>query len=127
MNEKIVVNRFVPKFLPRNLPWTKREGLLIWYEQTKCEQFLKDTDNHFEKLQITNFDIINANGQVSKEKLKQYQAVDHLEITKYPLELREQIMSSIFRLSKRACMFVEKETVVEQQLRMLVENVSSKK
>ena len=127
MNEKIVVNRFFPKFLPRNLPWKEREGLLTWYEQAKCEQFLQDTDNHFEKLQITNFDIINANGQVSKEKLKQYQAVDHLEITKYPLELREQIMSSIFRLSKRACMFVKKETVVEQQLRMLVENVSSKK
>ena len=80
MNEKIVVNRFFPKFLPRNLPWKEREGLLTWYEQAKCEQFLQDTDNHFEKLQITNFDIINANGQVSNEKLKQYQAVDYWKL-----------------------------------------------
>ena len=32
MNEKIVDNRFVPKFVPRNLPWYEREGLLTWYE-----------------------------------------------------------------------------------------------
>ena len=91
MNEKIVDNRFVPKCVPRNLPWYEREGLLTWYKQTKCEQFLQDTDNHFEKLQITNFDIINANGKISNEKLKQYQTVDHQEIMKYPHELREQI------------------------------------
>ena len=43
MNEKIVDNHFVRKFVPRNLPWYEREGLLTWYEQTKCEQFLQGT------------------------------------------------------------------------------------
>ena len=108
MNEKIVDNHFVRKFVPRNLPWYEREGLLTWYEQTKCEQFLQGTDTHFEKLQITNFDIINWNGQISNEKLKQYQTIDHQEIMKYLSELREQIMPSIFRSSKRDCMFVKK-------------------
>lgn len=87
MNDKIADNCFVPKYVPKDLPWYEREGLLTWYEQTKCEHFLEDTDTHFKKLQITNFDIINSNGQISDEKLKQYQMTDHQEIMKYPPEL----------------------------------------
>ena len=41
MNEKIVDNHFVRKFVPRNLPWYEREGLLTWYEQTKSNNFYK--------------------------------------------------------------------------------------
>ena len=95
------------------MPWYEGEGLLAWYEQTKCEHFLEDTDTHFKKLQITNFDIINSNGQISDEKLKQYQTTDHQEIMKYLLQLRNQIIPSIFHSSKRDVMFVQSKHVVE--------------
>ena len=44
---KKVDNTFVPKLVSNNIPWYERDGLNIWYEQMKCHEFLKDTDNHF--------------------------------------------------------------------------------
>lgn len=43
----------------KNLPRYKRDGLMTWYEQGKCKEFLEDTDAHFRKSKITNFDIID--------------------------------------------------------------------
>ena len=118
---KEVDNCFIPAFVPSDLPWYKRNGLMTWYEQCKCHEFLENTDEHFQNLQILNFDMINSNGKIDDDKLKQYQTIDHHEIMTYPLELREEIMSSIFR-AKRAGMHVKKEAVVEH-FKKLIKNV----
>lgn len=88
----------------------------------KLEHFLEDTNNHFEKLKITNFDIINSKGQISAKKLKQYQTINHQDIMKYPPKVRNRIMSSTFRSSKRDGMFVEKKIVVEH-LKKPIKNI----
>ena len=46
-NNKKVDNRFIPTYVPKNLPWYKREGLLKRCDQNKCEEFLENTDEHF--------------------------------------------------------------------------------
>ena len=86
---KKVDNRFIPNFVSNNLPWYERHGLDTWYEQGKCQDFLENTDNHFQNLQILNFDIINSNGKIDDNKLKQYQTCNHHEIMNYPPERRE--------------------------------------
>ena len=112
MSNKKFDNRFIPTFVPNDLPWYERDGLMTWYEQCKCQEFLENTDEHFQNLQILNFDMINSNGKIDDDKLKQYQTIDHHEIMAYPPELREEIMSSNFR-AKHPGMHVKKETVVE--------------
>ena len=77
----------------------------------KCQEFLKNTDSHFQNLEIVNIYIIKSNGNLS-EKLKQYQTINHQEILFYLLHLQDEIMSSIFR-AKRHSMHVKKETVME--------------
>ena len=57
---KKVDNAFVLKFVPKNLKWYERDGLMTWYDQTKYEDFLENLDAHVQKLQIVNFDIINS-------------------------------------------------------------------
>ena len=109
MASKKVDNRFIPNYVPNNLPWYKRDGLMTWYDEGKCRDFLENTDEHFETLKIINFDIINSNCQIDNKKLREYQTCDHQETTNYPPEKREQIMSSMFRVN-RADMFVKKET-----------------
>ena len=42
-----VAMKYVPDFVPNNLKWYERDGLLTWYDQMKCERFLEDVDNHF--------------------------------------------------------------------------------
>ena len=71
-------NVFIPKYVPQNLKWYKKDGLGTWYRQIKCKEFLNNTDLHFAKRKITNFNI--TKNQVSDNKLKQYQLIDHEEI-----------------------------------------------
>ena len=61
----------------------------------KCADFINNTDEHFKQMKITNFDMIR--NDVSKDKIKQYQTLDHQEIMHYPPQLRDQICSTIFR------------------------------
>lgn len=90
-------NKFVPPYASENLKWFERDGLETWYRQNKCREFLEDTDLHFEQRQISNFDMIRNGEKLDKKTIEQYQKIDHEEITKYPPECQQQIMSSIFR------------------------------
>ena len=53
------MNAYVPKFMTKNLPWYERDSLMIWHNQGKCDDFLRDTDKHFKQAKIVNFDIIH--------------------------------------------------------------------
>ena len=58
-------NHFVPKYIPNDLPWYERDGLMTWYDQVQCQQFLEDTDKHFQNLKIINFDMIHSKGKLT--------------------------------------------------------------
>ena len=62
------------------MKWYERDGLMIWYNQMKCQDFLKDLYGHFKNLNIVNFDIINSKNKLLESKVKQYQTVNHSEI-----------------------------------------------
>ena len=103
-------NVFIPKSVPQNLKWYEKDGLETWYRQIKCEEVSKNTDLHFAKRKITSFDIKN---QVSGNKLKQYQLIDHEQIKNYFLEFQDQIQSSIFCSADCKDMNISKETIKE--------------
>ena len=99
-------NKFIPKYVPDDLKWNERDGLDTWYLQSKCADFINNTDEHFKQMKITNFDMIR--NDVSKDKIKQYQTLDYQEIMHYPPQLRDQICSSIFRNANRKDMHIKK-------------------
>ena len=113
MMAKKIDNVYIPNFVPNNLPWYERDGLNAWYEQNKCNDFLEDSDKHFENLQINKFDLIFNKEKLDSQKIEQYHRIDHKEIMGYPKKEREQIMSSIFRnvMQKDKC--IKKETLHE--------------
>ena len=104
-------NKFIPKYVPDDLKWYERDGLDTLYLQNKCADFINNTDKHFKQMKIKNFGMIRNN--VSKDKVKQYQTLDHQEIMHYPLQLRDQICSSIFRNANRKDMHIKKEAINE--------------
>ena len=69
-------NQFVSKYIPSDLKWYERDGLVTQYLEGKCKDFLEDTDEHFKRTKIVNFDIIK--NVVPKDKLVQYQCLIHL-------------------------------------------------
>ena len=68
-------SKFIPPYISNDLKWHERDGLETWYRRNQCEEFLKNTDLHFQKRKIINFDIIK--NDISKNKLRQYQQIDH--------------------------------------------------
>ena len=60
-------NNYVPEYVPDNLKWCDRDGLMIYIDKLKYDNFIKNTDEHFEKTAVINFDIIRR--QVRGEKI----------------------------------------------------------
>ena len=104
-------NKFIPKYVANDLKWYEKDRLDTWYFQNKCADLLMDTDEHFKKMKVVNFDIIK--NEVSQEKFKQYHLIDHQEIMHYPLHICEEIFSLIFQNSNRKDMHTTKSTVNE--------------
>ena len=82
-----------------NLNSSERDGLETWYRQNKCQEFLENTNKHFEQRKIVNFHLINE--KLDKKIIQQYQTIDNKKIEQYPIEYRNQIRSSVFRNIQR--------------------------
>ena len=116
-------NQFIPKYIPSDLKWYKRDGLDTWYLEGKFKDFLEDRDEHFKRTKIANFDTIKK--VVPKDKLVQYQQIDHQMMTIIlSKNLRQETCSLIFRNANRNDMFAQKETMngIGQKLVLGVDN-----
>ena len=102
-------NEFIPFYVPPNVKYFERDGSEIWHRQNKCQEFLQNTNKHFEQRKIVNFDMIKE--KLDKKIIQQYQTVDNNKIEQYPIEYRDQIRSSIFRNIHRNDLHVEMSTV----------------
>ena len=106
-------NKYIPSYVPDNLKWFERYGLETWYNKNKCDEFLSNTDLHFEQMKIVNFDLIRNGLKLESKKLKQYQTIDHEEMKKYPKDLQQQITSSIFHNIEQKDLYVNGQTINE--------------
>ena len=80
------VNNYIPNVFPKDLLWYERNQLMTWYDQVKCENFLRDTGKHFKEAKVINFYIIHreAQGQkVAEELLKHYQTLQDHRVRQY--------------------------------------------
>ena len=98
------MNIYVPKFVPKDLPWYERDGLITQYDQMKCKDFLRNTNNHFREAKIVNFDIIHRQchgEEVPKHFLKQYQTVDDKSILEQSTSDQDKILSNAFHTDRK--------------------------
>ena len=114
------MNSYVPKFVPKDVPLYERYGLMTWYDEIKCEDFLRDTDKHFQQAKIINFDITHRQccGEVSKNLLKQHQKFNDKSDSDYPALKQDRILSSAFQTDRKKILFEKKK---------LYKNISTKK
>ena len=81
------MHTYVTNFVPNDIPWYERDGLMTWYNKCKCDDFLRGTYKYFKEIKIVNFDIIHSKCQgevVPKDLLKYYQTVNERNISEYP-------------------------------------------
>ena len=76
---------------------------MTWYDQRKCENFLRDPKTHFKNTKIVNFDIIRkqaAGEKIPDETLKKYQTVTEGRTSKYPKKDENIFLSHAFRAER---------------------------
>ena len=94
-------NTYVPKFVPKYLLWYERDGLMTWYDQIKCEDFLRNV-NIFRKQKLLSMilSIESVTGKkfwkifwntIKQLMIKVFQNIPHLIKTKSFPELFELI------------------------------------
>ena len=111
---------YVPPFVQQDFSWYEHDGLMAQYNQGKCQDFLRDTDRNFNKTKLVNFDIIHkqCRGEVvSNELLKYHQTVNQTQMSEYPSNDQENILSSAFRTDRKDTFFEKKS--IEKHLKKI--------
>lgn len=78
----MAVNNYISEYVPSDLKWYERDGLMTYIDQAKCKEFLSDSDKHSREKKIISFDIIykSIRGEkVPESDLKKYQSVQLIE------------------------------------------------
>ena len=101
------MNAYIPKFVPKDLPWYERNSLMTWYDQGQCEDFLRDTD------QLRSLILVLFRENVEEKKcqkiscniikllgIKVFLSIQHLIRTKLYQALLELIGRTFFSNSK---------------------------
>ena len=103
-------NNYEAQYIPSDLLWYKRDGLMMWHDQTKCKDFLRAPKNHFKNRKIVNFDIIRkqaAREKVPNETVKKYQMAKEEDLRISQKTAREFFL---MLLRQRGQIFILKET-----------------
>ena len=112
-------NNYIPKYVPDNLEWYERDGLMTYIDILKYDNFIKDTDSHFKKTYVINFDSIyrQIRGEKLHQKLEQkYKIIDNSRISLYPDKEKDKALSSAFKCPRKDLYF-KKEMIKEHFLR----------
>ena len=48
----MAVNNYIPEYVPDDLPWYERDGLMTHLDQIKCDKFLEDPEKHFKEKKL---------------------------------------------------------------------------
>ena len=59
MAEKIFVNKYIPEYVPLDLKWYERDGLMTYINQLNYEQFSEDPGGYLKKAELVNSDVIH--------------------------------------------------------------------
>ena len=70
MGKKILVNKYVPNYVPKNSMWYERDGLMTYVDRLKYEEFESNINEHFQKAEVINLDIINNRCRAFTKLLK---------------------------------------------------------
>ena len=86
MSQKILVKKCIPNYVPKDLPWYKRDGLITYVDQLKCERFKENRDENFKNTEIVNFDIINhlCRDDPQQNSKKYYKTITKNNFKNYP-------------------------------------------
>ena len=102
MAEKIFVNKYIPEYVPLDLKWYERDGLMTYINQLNYEQFSEDPGGYLKKAELVNFDVIH-----NQHRGTPTQNFCTSDVKKMPQKERKKAVGACLR-SERKDLHVEK-------------------
>ena len=86
----VAQNNYIPEYIPRNLKWYERDGLLTYIDKLKCnpDKHLEDPDKRFKETKIINFETIHK--QARSEKISDKNFLKNQTINKLNKTISEK-------------------------------------
>ena len=83
---------------------------MTYIDHVKCQNLLRDTDGHFKKTKIVNFDIHQQARaeKVPENLLKKYQTLQENSTKQYPKEYQKKFLDFAFRTDRPDIYFEKK-------------------
>ena len=105
---KIFADKYIPKYVPEDLPWYERNGLLTYVDQWKYKEFISDPDTDVKNTKVVNFDMIHAQcrGTPRTHSDNFYQTLREKDVKKMPQKDKKKVIAACIR-SDRKDIFVE--------------------
>ena len=99
MSKNIVANKYILPYQSNNIPWYERDGLMTYMYALKCKRFLEKTDEHFENVEIVNFDLIYQRSRHNPlvNSVKDYKTAEKKFLKGYSKKNQNKALSSAFR------------------------------
>ena len=81
---KIFANSCLPEYVPEDLPWYERDGLMTYIDQLKYKEFLSEPDAAIKYTKLINFEMIptQCRGMPSTLSDQFYQTVREKNVAK---------------------------------------------
>ena len=100
---KIFDNDYIPKYVPEDLPWYEREGLLTYIDQMKYKEFISDPDAAVKNTKVINFDMIytQCGGTPRTHSDNFYQTVREKDVKKCRKKIRKKPLLPVSDLTGR--------------------------
>ena len=94
---RIFPNSYAPEYVPKDLPWYKRECLLIYIDQIKYIEFISDPDAAIKNSKIINLEMIHAQcrGTPGTHSDQFYQTVREKNVSKMPQKDRKKLLRPV--------------------------------
>ena len=100
---KIYKSSYIPPYVPPNLKWYERDGLMTYIDRLNYERVEKDRDSYVKNAQIINFDIINnqIKGEPLQKTIREYKTVTEENLKKTPKKDKKEALGACFRTSRK--------------------------
>ena len=109
-SRKIFANKYIPKYVPEDLSWYEKDGLLTYIDQLKYKDFISDPNAHIKNTQIINFEMIHAQccGQPLKHSDEYFQTVTQEDVKKCLKRIRKSQLVRVSDLQERTFLLTKK-------------------
>ena len=107
--EKKLINEYIPTKGKTEFKWYEHYLLMPYIDDLKYNEFIENTDEHFQKAKIINFDITQheCNGDELEYSKKFYQTIENKDFKDYDNNVKEEALTSAIK-SERKDIFIDR-------------------